>query len=267
MRLLFLGDIYGQAGRDAVIEKLATIKKDHAIDFSIANGENAAQFGITPDQAKELFEAGIDCLTTGNHAWSRREIIPFFEKEARIIRPVNYPEGTIGNGVFDGEDHQGRRIIVINVMGRVFMDPLDCPFRRIDVALRPYVLGQNVDAIFVDVHAETSSEKGALAHYLDGRISGIVGTHTHVPTADSMILPQGTAFQTDAGMCGAYNGVIGAQPEGAIGRFLKQVNRPHLNPIEGEATICGVVLELKENGLANTIYPIRVGGVLLQQQG
>lgn len=266
MKLLFLGDIYGDIGRNAVIDKIATIKQKHEIDFTIANGENAAQYGITPDQAKELFEHGIDCITTGNHAWSRREIIPFVEKEERLLRPVNYPEGTLGQGLFDGKDRQGRRIIVINVMGRIFMDPLDCPFREMDKVLKPYVLGRNVDAVFVDVHAETSSEKGALAHYLDGRVTAVVGTHTHVPTADSMILPKGTAFQTDAGMCGAYNGVIGAQPEGAIGRFLKQVKRPHLIPVDGEATICGVVVDVAEKGFAKTIYPIRIGGSLLQQQ-
>ncbi len=262
MKLFFMGDIYGRVGVETVLKYLPEIKERHKIDFTIANGENANQFGILPDEAKALFEGGVDCITTGNHAWSRREIIPYVEKEQRILRPANYPEGTLGQGLYEIVDAMGRKIVVINVMGRVFMDPLDCPFRKMDLLLRPYVLGKNVDAIFVDIHAEAASEKMAMGHYLDGRVSAVVGTHTHVPTADSMILSKGTAYQTDAGMCGCYDGVIGAELDGAVGRFLKQVNRPRLKPIDGEGTLCGVVVALGENGLGEEITPVRVGGRL-----
>ncbi|MBK66859.1 MAG: metallophosphoesterase [Rickettsiales bacterium] len=265
MKLLFLGDVFGKPGRDVIEENLDRVVKEHNIDYVIINAENAAHGrGITVDIAKSFFDIGAHCLTLGNHSWDQREIIPYIEKEERLVRPANYPEGTIGKGYFLDTSQLGLRILTINMMGRLFMDPLDCPFQSIDDILVKFELGRNVDIIFVDMHTETTSEKAALAHYCDGRITALVGSHTHIPTADAMILKGGTGFQTDAGMCGNYHSVVGAIPETAIARFRKEINAPRLAPdVSNEGTMCGVVIETNpKTGLTTDIYPVREKGVL-----
>ncbi|MFQ3622601.1 MAG: TIGR00282 family metallophosphoesterase, partial [Acetobacteraceae bacterium] len=243
MNILFLGDVVGRAGRDAVIALLPSLRARLAADLVVVNAENAAHgFGLTPEIARALFAAGADVLTLGNHAWDRREIIPYIEGEPRLLRPLNYPPGTPGRGA--GVFAVGRRkALVVNAMGRLFMDPLDCPFRATEAVLAAQAIGRTVDAAIVDLHAEATSEKFGFAHVFDGRLSLVVGTHTHVPTADAQILPGGTAFQSDAGMCGDYDSVIGMQKEGAAARFVRRLPGERLAPAEGEATVCGVFVE------------------------
>lgn len=263
MKILFLGDIVGRAGRDAVIAALPALRARLAADLVIVNVENAAHgFGVTPEIARAVLGAGADVLTLGNHAWDRREIIPYIEGEPRLLRPFNYPPGTPGRGagVFAAGS---RKVLVVNAMGRLYMDALDCPFRGIDVLLAAHAIGRTVDAIVIDVHAEATSEKQSFAFHLDGRVSLVVGTHTHVPTADAQILPRGTAYQSDAGMCGDYDSVIGMQKEGATQRFIRKLPGERLAPAEGEATICGVFVETDDaTGLARRIAPLRQGGRL-----
>ena len=266
MKLLFLGDVYGEPGRDVIARYLPDLKKSQSIDFVVINGENTTHgSGITPEHANAFFYLGVDCITTGNHAWGKREIIPFMEKDKRVLRPANFPKGTPGTGAQEYVMADGRKILVVNIMGRLFMDPLDCPFQVMDTILKPYNLGKNVHAIFVDIHTETTSEKTAMGNYLDGRISGIVGTHTHVPTADHRILPHGTAYQTDGGMCGNFDSIIGTNKEHAIQRFTKKLVLERKHPAQGEATMCGCIISIDDHtGLANGIKPIRMGGVLEQ---
>lgn len=263
MKILFLGDIVGRAGRDAVIAALPGLRARLAADLVIVNVENAAHgFGVTPEIARAVLGAGADVLTLGNHAWDRREIIPYIEGEPRLLRPFNYPPGTPGRGagVFAAGS---RKVLVVNAMGRLYMDALDCPFRGIDALLAAHAIGRTVDAIVIDVHAEATSEKQSFAFHLDGRVSLVVGTHTHVPTADAQILPRGTAYQSDAGMCGDYDSVIGMQKEGATQRFIRKLPGERLAPAEGEATICGVFVETDDaTGLARRIAPLRQGGRL-----
>ena len=262
LRVIFLGDIVGRAAREKVVNNLPSIKKDHNIDFAIVNGENSAGgFGITEDICKDLFSAGVDCITTGNHLWDQREILDYINDEPKLIRPVNFPKNTPGEGFRIFEINKGK-ILVINVMGRLFMDPLDDPFRIMDEILTEHQLGNDIDAIVIDIHAEATSEKVAMGHYCDGRASLVVGTHTHIPTADYQILPFGTGYQTDAGMCGDYDSVIGMEKTEPIRRFVEKTPGNRFNPAQGEATICGVIIETGDNGLCNSIEPIRVGGVL-----
>lgn len=265
MRLLFLGDVFGKPGREVVENNIERIIDEHKIDYVIVNAENAAHgAGVTPEISKDFMALGVNCITLGNHSWDKREIIPFIENEPRVIRPANYPIGTPGKGVFLDRADNGFRILTVNMMGRLFMDPLDCPFQKMDQILNQYQLGRNVDFVFVDMHTETTSEKAALAHYCDGRITALVGSHTHIPTADARILDGGTGFQTDAGMCGNYNSVIGAIPEIAIARFKKQIDAPRLAPdMTAEGTLCGVVIVANDKtGLSEDIYPIREKGIL-----
>lgn len=263
MKILFLGDIVGRTGRDAVIAALPSLRARLGAEFVIINAENAAHgFGLTPEIARALFAAGADVLTLGNHAWDRRELIPYIEGEPRLLRPFNYPPGTPGRGA--GVFAAGaRKVLVVNAMGRLFMDALDCPFRGIDTLLAAHAIGRTVDAAVIDFHAEASSEKQSFGYHVDGRASLVVGTHTHVPTADAQILPRGTGYQSDAGMCGDYDSVIGMQKEGASMRFLKKLPGERLAPAEGEATICGVFVETDDGtGLARRIAPVRQGGRL-----
>lgn len=266
MRIVFLGDILGKAGREAVISAVPTLRRQLDLDLLVVNGENAAHgFGLTSGIADALFEAGVDVITTGNHVWDQREMLSHIEEEPRIVRPLNYPEGTPGRGVTVVQGAHGQQIMVINAMARLFMDPLDDPFAAVDAALEPVELGRTVDAVLIDFHGEASSEKQAFGHYFDGRASLIVGTHTHVPTADAQVLPGGTAYQTDAGMCGDYNSVIGMQIEAPIQRFTRKTPGERLNPAGGVATVCGVFAELDPaTGLAKRVEPIRMGGRLLQ---
>ncbi|HEX2580956.1 MAG TPA: TIGR00282 family metallophosphoesterase [Dongiaceae bacterium] len=264
MRVLFCGDIVGRSGRDVLAQELPRLRQEHGVDFVIANGENAAHgFGITGKLAGELFALGIDCLTGGNHSWDQRDVQGFIESESRLLRPANFPEGTPGRGHHVYALPDGRKILVVNLMGRLFMDPLDDPFAVIRRVLAPYRLAGNVHAIVVDFHAEATSEKMALAHFLDGSVSLVVGTHTHVPTADDQILPRGTAYQSDAGMCGDYDSVIGMEKTIPIQRFLRKLPTEKLQVATGPATLCGVIVDIDAaSGLAHRIAPVRRGGRL-----
>lgn len=268
MKLLFLGDVVGRAGRDAVIAQLPDLRARLGAELVVVNGENASHgFGLAPDMARAILEAGADAITLGNHAWDRKEIIPYLETERRVIRPANFPPGTPGHGAVVVEIPGGRRALVINVMGRLFMDPLDDPFRAVQAALAGHRMGAggSVQAVLVDVHAEASSEKAAMGHSFDGQVSLVVGTHTHTPTADHQILPGGTAYMTDAGMCGDYDSVIGMQKAGAALRFWKKLPGDRLAPADGEATLCGLFVETDDaTGLARRVEPVRVGGRLSQ---
>jgi len=264
MRILFIGDVVGRTGREAVGAALPRLREALRIDLAIVNAENASHgFGLGPDMAAALFAAGADVVTLGNHAWDRKEIIPFIADHPRLLRPLNYPPGTPGGGVYMAEVRGGRRALVLQAMGRLFMDPLDCPFRGTAEVLSRHRLGGTVAAIFVDFHAEASSEKMAFAHFLDGRVSAVVGTHTHCPSADAQILPGGTAFQSDAGMSGDYDSVIGMLKAPATLQFWRKMKGEKLNPAEGDATICGVFVETDDaTGLARRIEPVRIGGRL-----
>ena len=266
MHILFLGDIVGRSGRDAVCAALPGLRARLAIDLAVVNAENASHgFGLAPDMAKALFSAGADVITLGNHAWDRREIIPMIAETPRLIRPLNFPPGTPGGGAVVVDVRGGRKALVVNAMGRLFMDPLDCPFRTTAVELARHRMGGDVAAVVLDIHAEATSEKMAYAHSFDGQVSLVVGTHTHCPSADHQILPGGTAFQSDAGMCGDYDSVIGMAKEGAAARFWRKMPGERLAPAEGEATICGVFVVTDDaTGLARRVEPVRMGGRLSQ---
>jgi 2',3'-cyclic-nucleotide 2'-phosphodiesterase len=266
MRILFLGDVVGRSGRDSVVAGLPELRARLGIELAVVNAENASHgFGLAPEMARALFAAGADVLTLGNHSWDRREIIPFLAETPRLLRPLNYPPGTPGAGSVLISLPDGRRALVLSAMGRLFMDPVDCPFRATAVELAKYRLGASVGAIVADIHAEASSEKMAYAHSFDGQVSAVVGTHTHIPTADHQILPGGTAFLSDAGMCGDYDSVIGMRKEGAAARFWHKMPGERLAPAEEEATICGAYIETDDaTGLAIRIEPIRQGGRLSQ---
>jgi metallophosphoesterase (TIGR00282 family) len=264
MKIVFLGDISGRSGRDAVHEHFKTIQTALKPDCVIINVDNAAHgFGVNPKICDDLFTLGAHVLTGGNHIWDQREIIPYIEKQHKLLRPQNYPEGTIGKGFTVYDALNGQKILVIHVLGRVFMDLMDDPFLCIDKILNQYKLGQNVQAIFVDIHAEATSEKMALAHYLDGRVTAVVGTHTHLPTADAQIFSKGTAFMGDAGMCGDYNSVIGVKAHVPVTKFTQKLCFEKMSPAEGEGTVCGVFIESDDKtGRAVRIEPIRIGARL-----
>ena len=264
MRILFLGDIVGRTGRDTVATMLPNLRAALRIDLAVVNAENASHgFGLSPDMAATLLAAGTDVITLGNHAWDRKEIIPYIASNPRLIRPLNYPPGTPGAGSVVVDVPGGRRALVMQAMGRLFMDTLDCPFRGAADVLSRHRLGGTVATILVDFHAEASSEKMAFAHFLDGQVSAVIGTHTHCPSADAQILPGGTAFQSDAGMCGDYDSVIGMAKDGATMRFWRKMPGERLAPAEGEATVCGVFVETDDaTGAARRIAPVRVGGRL-----
>jgi 2',3'-cyclic-nucleotide 2'-phosphodiesterase len=263
MRFLLCGDIVGRPGRSVVVEQMSRLRRDLALDFVVANGENAAHgFGITDKICAELYAGGVDVITTGNHVWDRREIIPYIGGDPRLLRPINFPPGTPGQGcgVFALAD--GRKVLVVNAMARLFMDAIDDPFAGLDKLLGDHPLGR-VDAIIVDFHGEATSEKMAMGHFLDGRVSAVVGTHSHVPTADAQILPKGTAYISDAGMCGDYDSVIGMQKDTAVARFVHKMPGERLQVAEGEATLCGAFVETDDaTGLARRIAPLRLGGRL-----
>jgi metallophosphoesterase (TIGR00282 family) len=257
-----MGDVVGRAGRDAVVNRLPEIRARLTPDFIVLNAENAAHgFGLTPKICSDVLAAGVDVVTLGNHSWDHREILGYIDGEPRLLRPLNYPPGTPGRGIGVFDDARGRKVIVAQVMGRLFMDPLDCPFAAIERELSRVRLGSGgVDAILVDVHAEASSEKMALAHALDGRASLVVGSHSHIPTADAQILPGGTAYQTDAGMCGDYDSVIGMKKGPAILKFTRKMPGERLSPAEGPGTICGVMVETDDKtGLARRVGALRLG--------
>lgn len=264
MRILFLGDVVGRAGRNAVCNELPRLRERYRTDFVIVNGENAAGgFGITEAICNDLIDAGTDVITTGNHVWDQRETLVFIERQPRLLRPVNYPAKTPGRGAGIYRAQNGADVLVMNAMGRVFMDALDCPFQAIQRELGDISLKAKADAILLDMHAEASSEKQAMGHFLDGRVSAVVGTHTHVPTADEHILPNGTAFMTDVGMCGDYQSVIGMQKDEPVQRFLARVASSRFEPAITAATLCGVAIETDDTtGLAVGIEAVRLGGAL-----
>ena len=265
MRLLFIGDVVGRAGRTVLLEELPKLRLAWGLDCVIVNGENAAGgFGITETICAEFVAAGTDCVTLGNHAFDQREALVFIARQPRLIRPLNYPRGTPGGGANLIETATGARVLVVNLMGRIFMDALDDPFAAIERELFSCPLGAGCDALVVDFHAEASSEKQAFAHFVDGRVSLVAGTHTHVPTADYQILPQGTAYMTDAGMTGDYDSVIGMEKEEPIRRFTTKLPATRFETASGAGTLCGIAVELDSKGLAVKIAPVRIGGRLSQ---
>ena len=264
MRILLCGDIVGRSGREALASHLPGLRERLALDFVIANGENAASgFGITRKICDELFALGIDAIAGGNQSWDQREALGFIDAEPRLLRPQNYPGGTPGRGVALFEAPRGRKVLVVNVMGRLFMDPLDDPFATVEQALAKHRLGGTVDAIVVDFHAEATSEKMAMGHFLDGRVSVCAGTHTHVPTADDVIFTGGTAYISDIGMCGDYDSVIGMEKTLPVARFRRKLPTDRLAVARGEGTLAAVFVETDDkSGLATRIEPIRLGGRL-----
>lgn len=264
IRILFLGDVVGRNARDEIIARLPEWRKRWKLDAVVVNAENAANgFGITAQICQDLYKAGVDCLTTGNHIWDQREIISYIDRDPKLLRPLNYPEGTPGKGAFLLETARGHKVLIVNIMARLFMESLDDPFAAAEKICKAYQLGRNVNGILLDFHGEASSEKMAMGIFCDGRISGLVGTHTHVPTADAQILPKGTGYMTDAGMCGCYDSVIGMDAPLAIGRFVRKVPGEKLRPAEGPVTLCGVVFSIDPaTGLCVGIEPVRQGGKL-----
>jgi len=264
MRLLFLGDIVGRPGRQAVIEALPGLRRRYALDFVIINGENAAGgFGITEVIYNELVDAGADAITLGNHAWDQREALVFIERAPRLIRPLNFPKGTPGRGAALIEAKNGKRALVINAMGRIFMDPLDDPFAAVERELAVCALKTGADAIVVDFHCEATSEKQAMGYFTDGRASLVVGTHTHAPTADDRILPAGTAFVSDVGMTADYDSIIGMNKDEPLNRFLRKLPGAKFEASNGPATLCGLAVETDDaTGLARKVGAVRLGGIL-----
>ena len=264
MRILFIGDIVGRSGRGIVMERLPALMQDWQLDFVVINGENAAGgFGITETIYQDLVGAGADAVTLGNHAWDQKEALVFIQRASRLIRPVNYPKGTPGRGAALIDARNGARVLVVNVMGRVFMDPLDDPFAALEREIAACPLRTTADAIIVDIHAEASSEKQAMGYFLDGKVSLVVGTHTHVPTADHQVLSGGTAFMTDVGMTGDYNSCIGMIKDEPLSRFIRRIPGGRFEPAPGPATLCGLAVETDDRtGLARRVAAVRIGGRL-----
>ena len=265
MKILFLGDVVGRAARKKILEELPVLRKRWQVDFVVLNGDNAAHgFGITETMCRQFYAAGVDVITTGNHIWDQRDIIPFLDADNNILRPANYPEGTPGKGCGIYTLDDGRKIGVMHVQGRVYMDSWDDLFRITERWAQKISLGSYVQAAVVDIHGEATSEKMALGLYLDGKVSFVVGTHTHIPTADAQIFPKGTAYLTDAGMCGCYYSVIGMDKNEPINRFLTGIKREKYVPaITGEPTLSGALVETDDKtGKATAIHMIRVGGRL-----
>ena len=261
MRLLFLGDVVGRSGRAIVAEHLPGLIARHRFDFVVVNGENAAGgFGITEQIFQSLLDAGADCVTTGNHVWDQREALVFAERQERFLRPVNYPPGTPGRGANVYMARNGARVLVVNVMGAVFMPYLDDPFTAVSREVSACSIGDGCDAVVVDIHAEATSEKQTMAHFLDGRASLVIGTHTHVPTADYRILKGGTAFMTDVGMCGDYDSVIGMDKDEPLRRATTKIPSNRFGPALGPAGLSGLAVETDDaTGRAKRVFPVRLG--------
>lgn len=261
MRLLFLGDVVGRPGRNVVTDRLPALRERWRLDCVVVNGENAAGgFGITEAICDDLLQAGADVVTLGNHSFDQREALVFIERQPRLIRPANYPPGTPGRGATVVETRKGARVLVVNAMGRLYIDPLDDPFAAVDRELAACPLREAADAVIIDFHAEASSEKEAIGWHCDGRASLVVGTHTHVPTADHRILTGGTAYLTDAGMCGDYDSILGMQKEEPIRRFLYKTPGSRLEPAQGQGTLSGIAVETDDaTGLAKAVYALRLG--------
>jgi len=264
LRILFVGDVVGRSGRMAVMEQLPEMIRNWSLDLVVVNGENAAGgFGITEAIYQELLDAGADAITLGNHAWDQREALVFIERAPRLIRPANFPSGTPGRGAALIDTKSGKRALIVNAIGRVFMTPFDDPFASLARELAACPLREAADAVVVDFHGEASSEKQAIGYFCDGRASLVVGTHTHVPTADHQILSGGTAYMTDAGMTGDYDSIIGMQKDEPIRRFTSGIPAARFEPALGPATLSGLAVETDDaTGLAVKVAPVRVGGRL-----
>jgi metallophosphoesterase (TIGR00282 family) len=266
MNFLYFGDVVGRTGRKALAEQLPDIITETSADFTIVNAENAAGgFGCTPEIARDLLTAGANAITTGDHVWDQEKLTPALNSMPELLRAANFPKNTPGSGLKEFRLPNGKKIAVIHVMCQVFMKlQLDNPFTCLDRLLEPYHLGKNIDAIFVDMHGEATSEKMALGKYLDGRVSVVVGSHTHVPTADAHIMPGGTAYQTDAGMCGCYDSVIGFDKTEPLNQFIRK-RKARMKAADGEATLCGLYVKLDPaSGLACEVSPIKRGGHLVR---
>ncbi|MDQ3558321.1 MAG: TIGR00282 family metallophosphoesterase [Pseudomonadota bacterium] len=261
MRLLFLGDVVGRSGRAIVADELPGLISRHRFDFVVVNGENAAGgFGITEEIFQGFIDAGADCVTTGNHVWDQREALIFAARQERFLRPVNYPPGTPGRGANIYQARNGARVLVVNVMGAVFMPSLDDPFAAVSREVSACSIGNGCDAVIVDFHAEATSEKQVMGHFLDGRASLVIGTHTHVPTADHRILKGGTAYMTDVGMCGDYDSVIGMDKDEPLRRATTKIPSARFGPALGAATLSGLAVETDDaTGRALRVAPVRIG--------
>ena len=262
MKIIFIGDLVGKNARNQLIKQLPEIKKTYNPDAIVCNAENAAAgYGLTKNIALELFDKGIDIITLGNHSWDQKEMLSFIEECPKIIRPLNYPQGVPGKGYYELNLLDGRKLIVVQLMLRLFMGiSLDDPFASIKNFLKKNKLGSNCNCILLDIHGETTSEKNAIAHYIDGEVTAVLGTHTHIPTTDARILPKGTAYQTDVGMSGDYNSVIGMDKNNPIHQFVKGYrNEGRFVPADGKVTICGAFVESSDNsGLASKIEPFQI---------
>jgi hypothetical protein len=266
MRLLFLGDVVGRAGRDAVTDRLSGLIAEYAFDCVVINGENASHGrGLTEPHYEGLKAAGADVVTLGDHAFDQRDTLTYIGRAETLLRPINMSPGTPGRGATLIETRGGFRVLVINAQGRVFMNPVDDPFRAVEAAIAACPLGEQADAIIVDFHTEATSEIQAMGFFLDGRATLVVGTHTHIPTADARILKSGTTLMADAGMCGDFNSVIGMDVDEPLNRFLTGITNSRFTPAEGEATLCGVAVETDpKTGLTVRMSPVRIGGSLSQ---
>jgi metallophosphoesterase (TIGR00282 family) len=263
MRLMLCGDVVGRPGREVIAAHLPRLRRELALDFVAVNGENAAHgFGITDKICAELYDSGVDAITTGNHVWDRREIMAYIAGDPRLLRPLNYPPAAPGNGFGLYRLADGRSVLVANAMARLFMDAIDDPFAAVERLLAAHRLG-DVDAILLDFHGEATSEKTSMGHFCDGRVSAVIGTHSHVPTADYRILSKGTAYMTDVGMCGDYDSVIGMRKDVSVARFVTKLPGERLEVADGAATLCAVVIETDDaTGLAHAVAPLRLGGKL-----
>lgn len=267
MKILFLGDIVGSAARVAVVERMPKLRADWGLDFVVVNGENCTNgMGLSGDHAQALLAAGVDCLTLGDHAFDQKDMMQYCEKDTRIIRPINFAKAAPGRGMRIFEDARGRRILVAQVLGQVFMKrAFDDPFSALDGVFNTHKLGGAIQASLIDVHCEATSEKMAMGHFCDGKASVVVGTHTHVPTGDAQILPAGTAFMSDAGMCGDYNSVIGMDKAEPMRRFVTGMNKGRFTPAKGDVTLSGIYVETDDKtGKATRVKMIRDGGRLEQ---
>ena len=260
MRIIYCGDIVARPGREVVLENLSRLRNDYKADVVMLNVENAAHgFGVTQGICRDFLEKGADILVTGNHFLNQKEIISFLNECKVIVRPANIPNTNPGRGFAVYELPDGRKILVIQVLGRLFMEAVDCPVQAVEDILRNYTLGKNISAIFVDIHAEASSEKLSLGYYLDGRVSCVAGTHTHVPTADARVLPKGTAYITDVGMCGNYDSILGFEPTAPIQRLCRNYLGDRLVPAAGKGTIYAILVETDDaTGLAKSIEQIEI---------
>jgi metallophosphoesterase (TIGR00282 family) len=267
MKILFLGDVMGRAGRTAITDHLPRLRKEWALDFVVVNGENATSgMGLSGPHAELIFAAGADVVTLGDHAFDQKDMLTYIDKEPRILRPLNFSKKAPGVGARVFEATRGRKVLVAQVLGQVFMKrPFDDPFSALDATLRQYPIGGQVQASLVDIHCEATSEKMATGHFCDGRASIVVGTHTHVPTADAMILPRGTAYLSDAGMCGDYNSVIGMDKEEPLRRFITGMPKARFTPAADIATLSGLYVETDDlTGKATRVEMVRQGGRLAQ---